>query len=1047
MLKDVKISTKLLIAFLTVGLTFLTASGFLLHESYYSLEKSAFDHLESVQADKKARIQDFFSERLNDIQALADTINASYQTANQKLLAIHTIKKTQLESYFRERQKDIAVIAKSLVVFQVLQRCEQDLHNTQSSTTDTVPSATSTNDVPSKPQHTLTNQVNVAELEAFKKEYSYYDLFLVASDGDVVFSLTNDVHVGKNLLHADLKNEALSQAFQKVLMAKTVVIQDFAPYKPANNQYLAFMAAPITVDNKISGVLILSLLPHEINAIVQDREGMAKSQESYLVGEEDGKTSYRSDRIIKGKGVNIIGHEKGGEDVTKALAGESGILTKIGDTHELESSCYMPLDIPGLRWVLVTTVNLEETLVTTIGEERENYFDKFIQTYGYYDLFLIHPQGKIFFSVKREPDYGTNILTGEYANTEFGKLVQQVLQTKTPGISDYSLYAPSKNEPSAFLAQPLMYQGAVRLIVALQWNDTALNNILSQRAGMGRTGEAYLVGSDKLMRSNTFNSRDHSIKASFANPTKGSINTSSTQAALERNETGSAIIIDYRGISVLSAYTPLSVGNNKWALLVEIDENEVLEPLKRLQWKLAIMILIGTIVIVITAFWTIHSIRKPLSYLINIAESVAAGNLQNTIVADNRSETGQLLSAFNKMQTQLCERFAEDRCIAEEINIVTQAASLGDFNKRICLEGKEGTFKVLAESINQVLSFNQLAIKDLIRVFSAVAHGDLTQIITNDYTGELAQLKHDANTTVQKLTEILKVIRQSAEVVSSAAEEISQGNTNLSQRTTQQAASLEETAASMQQMTGIVQQNAENAKQANQLAISARVRAESGNQVVGTAVIAINEITKSSQKINDIIAVIDEIAFQTNLLALNAAVEAARAGEHGRGFAVVASEVRTLAQRSSTAAKEIKILIQDSNIKVGEGTRLVHQSGQTLEEIVIAVKKVSDIVAEITAASIEQSRGIEQVSKAVVQMDEMVEQNSSLVEQAAAASESMKVQSDELRKQVTFFNIGETLEVVPSRRKPVLPHVKESMTKAIIKKGGQAKVDNEWAEF
>ncbi len=388
--------------------------------------------------------------------------------------------------------------------------------------------------------------------------------------------------------------------------------------------------------------------------------------------------------------------------------------------------------------------------------------------------------------------------------------------------------------------------------------------------------------------------------------------------------------------------------------------------------------------------------------LMRVFSAVAQGNLTEVITNSYSGELAKLKNDANTTVLKLTE-------VTEEISTVTHTASQGDFSKRISLEGKTGTFKTIGESINQVLDFNQLAITDLMRVFSAVAQGDLMETITNNYSGELAQLKHDANATVQKLTEVMTIIKQSAEVVSTAAQEISKGNANLSERSTQQAASLEETAASMEQMTGTVQQNAENAKQANQLASSAKGRAEQGNQVVRDAVAAINEINRSSKKITEIISVIDEIAFQTNLLALNAAVEAARAGEYGRGFAVVATEVRTLAQRSAAAAKEIKTLIQDSNGKVDEGTKLANQSGQALEEIVTAVKKVSDIIAEIAAASTEQSAGIEQVNKAISQMDQMVEQNSALVEQAAAASESMKEQAQELSKQVAFFKMGETL--------------------------------------
>jgi methyl-accepting chemotaxis protein len=249
-------------------------------------------------------------------------------------------------------------------------------------------------------------------------------------------------------------------------------------------------------------------------------------------------------------------------------------------------------------------------------------------------------------------------------------------------------------------------------------------------------------------------------------------------------------------------------------------------------------------------------------------------------------------------------------------------------------------------------------------------------------------------------------VKRATSQVHQGAEEISKGNTNLSQRTEEQATSLEQTASSMEQMTATVKQTADNAGQANQLALAARQQAEKGGSVVGAAVQAMSGINQASKKIADIIGVIDEIAFQTNLLALNAAVEAARAGEQGRGFAVVATEVRNLAGRSATAAKEIKILIQDSVARVHEGSKLVDESGRTLDEIVAAVKKVTDIVAEIAAASREQSSGIEQVNKAVMQMDTTTQQNASLVEQAAAASQAIVEQAQALSALVARYHVG-----------------------------------------
>ena len=288
-------------------------------------------------------------------------------------------------------------------------------------------------------------------------------------------------------------------------------------------------------------------------------------------------------------------------------------------------------------------------------------------------------------------------------------------------------------------------------------------------------------------------------------------------------------------------------------------------------------------------------------------------------------------------------------------------------------------------------------------VAQRAAEGNLSKRVIISSNDELGVMGKAMNAMLDNLVRVVSEVRQAAEHVSTASAEITQGNEDLSRRTSTQASALEETSASMEEMTSTIKQNADNAKQANQLAVAAREVAEKGGTVTDKAVEAMNEINKSSKKIADIINVIDEIAFQTNLLALNAAVEAARAGEQGRGFAVVASEVRNLAQRSATAAKEIKALINESVQKVGDGSELVNRSGQTLEEIVNSVKRVTDIISEISAASQEQAAGIDQVNKAVMQMDQGTQQNAALVEEATSASQSMKQQAAELLKQVAFF--------------------------------------------
>jgi PAS domain S-box-containing protein len=307
---------------------------------------------------------------------------------------------------------------------------------------------------------------------------------------------------------------------------------------------------------------------------------------------------------------------------------------------------------------------------------------------------------------------------------------------------------------------------------------------------------------------------------------------------------------------------------------------------------------------------------------------------------------------------------------------------------------------LLAKQMETTVAQTQEAVR-------AATEGDLTARIHSEDAGEeLRKMTDSVNQLLTNMAAIVSQVQAVANEVDRGAEEISQGNVNLSSRTEQQSSSLEETASSMEEMTSTVKQNADNAMQADALARAARKLAENGGAVTAKAVTAMSEINTSSKKIADIIGVIDEIAFQTNLLALNAAVEAARAGEQGRGFAVVASEVRSLAGRSATAAKEIKQLIQDSVRKVEDGSVLVSESGQTLEQIVASVRKVSAIVAEIAAASREQSSGIEQVNKAVVQMDQMTQQNVALVQEASAASQAMAHQARVLSETMSRYRIG-----------------------------------------
>lgn len=363
-------------------------------------------------------------------------------------------------------------------------------------------------------------------------------------------------------------------------------------------------------------------------------------------------------------------------------------------------------------------------------------------------------------------------------------------------------------------------------------------------------------------------------------------------------------------------------------------------------------------------------------------------------------ETGAPLGVVVEWMDRSAEVAAE-----KEIAAIVEAAAAGDFSKRIAEADKTGFFSEMARGLNAVLSTSEDALAEVARILKALAQGDLSQKIEAQFKGVFAELAADSNSTIERLQEIVLQIREASVSINGASREIAMGNNDLSRRTEEQASSLEETAASIEELATTVRCNAENAMQASRLAGEAFDSAVRGGEIVGQVVSTMAAITESNDEIADITTLIDGIAFQTNLLALNAAVEAARAGEQGRGFAVVASEVRSLAQRSAEAAKNIKAVIAASVGKVDEGGRLVQGARAAMEEIVTQVKRVSAIVGEIAAASKEQSDGLGQVNQAVTSIDQTTQQNAALVEEATAAAKNMEDQSEALVRSVAVFKL------------------------------------------
>ncbi|QFY45217.1 HAMP domain-containing protein [Candidatus Methylospira mobilis] len=396
---------------------------------------------------------------------------------------------------------------------------------------------------------------------------------------------------------------------------------------------------------------------------------------------------------------------------------------------------------------------------------------------------------------------------------------------------------------------------------------------------------------------------------------------------------------------------------------------------------------------------TLDAVIGPLNTAADYINRIAHGDIPPRITENYKGD-------FNALKENINRAIDNINALVADAALLAQAAVDGKLSARVDAGRHQGDYRKIVQGVNDTLSALVEPIEQVVRVLAALANADLSDKITQNYRGAFAKLRDDVNTTVDNLAHNVISIKQVTANIHTAAKEIALGNSDLSQRTEQQAASLQETAASMEQLSTTVRQNAEHARDANQLAQTASDVAQKGGEVVQQVVGTMRDINESSRKIVDIISVIDGIAFQTNILALNAAVEAARAGEQGRGFAVVASEVRSLAQRSANAAKEIKTLIGDSVERVEAGSMLVSEAGRTMENVVASVRNVTGIIGNIAAASQEQSNGIEQVNSAISHMDQTTQQNAALVEQAAAAASMMDDQAEQLEQLMARFRFA-----------------------------------------
>lgn len=980
--KDMKIGYKLIIFFLLIGLIPAAVIAWrAISTSSQALEDGFSTRMEAIRENRKGQIEAFFGEYQSDLHSLREVANTLREEALAKLENLRSAQKVQLENYFEESFADVAVLAANPTV--------------RSAMTDMETAFMSEGSNVGGPAWNALKEQYGAYLSNYQATHGYYDLFLITQNGDVIYTVQEEADLGQNVRTGALKNSSLGKCFQDAL--KGPALADFQPYAPSNNAQAAFIGAPIKSSGRTVGVVAVQIPTSEINRIVQSREGLTASFEAWLVGGDKNNATLRSDRVVKqGK----IGDPKTGPDVEQVLSGVTGDIVKIGPTGEMEISSFTPIKVGNLNWGLVITGFLAEAISPTLQGETDDFFTKYKRQYGYYDIFLIDPSGFCFYTVEREDDFQTNLVNGKYSDTNLGRLVRKTLSSGRVGFADFEPYAPSNDAPAAFLAEPVIANERVQMVIAIQVSIDDINKIMTQRQGLGKTGETYLVGPDNLMRSDSYlDATNRTVLASFANPNKGKIDTEATREALNGNS-GTRSILDYNGNPVLSSFTPVNILGTTWALMAEIDEAEAFEAVTNLQRVMMIIGVIVIIAIVIAALLIARTISRPVQ---RVAETVAhiaqERDLTLTVPVESHDEIGEMSERFNDMMKVLRDAF---RVVDE--SAVKVEASANEVNKRATAnrERAAGEVETTQESANILSEMGVTAGE----VSSA---GKAQHEASEQSTGAIREL-------LKAMQKVSASSIEQTEYANTATERVAaMGETGGKVAATAQAQGemVVKVSAAVEEITQSVQEVEKAVQQATEFGQNALQAADEGAELVTQTVAGMRAIAESSDQISEIISVITEIADQTNLLALNAAIEAARAGAHGKGFAVVADEVGKLAQRSSEAAKEITQLIKDSTNRVDEGTKLTDESQKALTKIdeggrtnIKAIEQIAE-TARILAANTDEVRNLmDELNKLAQQIGEMAGQQGPRRQQAEAALKQLVEQSNLIADLVTGANEG-----------------------------------------